>query len=108
MRMCILPLTFVLTLCGTFGVSLGAQTTAQTPTTAARPQRTEADARALAERHRAERAEQLRRTGRPAELIPSYLKANVLTVPDSLGVDPFYKKYVDAMGIPVLASERVP
>ena len=85
-----------------------AQTTTQVPTTAARPQRTEADARALAERHRAERAEQFRRTGQPVELIPSYAKANVLAVPESLGVDPFYKKYVDAMGIPVLASEKVP
>jgi hypothetical protein len=82
--------------------------TAQTTTTAARPQRTEADARALAERHRAERAEQLRQTGRPAELIPSYVKTNVLPVPDSLGVDPFYTKYVDAMGIPVLSSDKVP
>jgi hypothetical protein len=81
---------------------------AQTPTTAARPQRTEADARAAADRHRAARAEQLKQTGQPAELIPSYMKANVLPVPDSLGVDPFYKKYVDAMGIPVLASEKVP
>jgi hypothetical protein len=79
-----------------------------TPTTAARPRRTEADARAAAEQHRAQRAEQLRRTGTPAELVPSYLRANVLPVPDSLGVDPFYKKYVDAMGIPVLGSEKVP
>ena len=85
-----------------------AQTTAGTTTTAARPQRTEADARAIAERNRAERAEQLRRTGQPPELIPSYLKANILPVPDSLGVDPFYRKYVDAMGIPVLSSDKVP
>jgi len=87
-----------------------AQATTQTATTAAppRPQRTEADARAIAERHRAERAELLRQTGQPPELISSYLKASVLPVPDSLGVDPFYMKYVDAMGIPVLSSEKVP
>jgi hypothetical protein len=83
-----------------------AQTT--TPTAAARPRRTEADARAAAEQHRAQRAEQRRRTGTPAELIPSYLRATVLAVPDSLRVDPFYTKYVDAMGIPVLGSEKVP
>ena len=29
-------------------------------------------------------------------------------MPASLGVSPFYKKYVDALGIPVLASEKVP
>jgi hypothetical protein len=84
-----------------------AQTT--TTTTPPRPpQRTEADARAAAERFRAQRAEQLKQTGKPVELIPAYLKAVVLPVPDSLGVDPFYKKYVDAMGIPVISSEKVP
>ena len=73
-----------------------------------RPQRTEADARAAAQRFRDERAKQLKETGRPAELIYDYLKAVVGPVPDSLGLDPFYKKYVDAMGIPVVASEKVP
>lgn len=29
-------------------------------------------------------------------------------MPASLGVDPFYRKYVDANGIPVLSSEKVP
>jgi hypothetical protein len=29
-------------------------------------------------------------------------------VPAALGVDPFYKKYVAAQGIPVISSERVP
>ena len=29
-------------------------------------------------------------------------------VPESLGVSPFYKKYADALGIPVVASEKVP
>lgn len=28
--------------------------------------------------------------------------------PDSLGLDPFYKKYLDANGIPVISSENVP
>jgi hypothetical protein len=85
----------------------GRPLTAQT-TTAARPQRTEADARAAVARQRAERAEQRRKTGQPVELIHSYVGAAVLPVPDSLGVDPFYRKYVDAMGIPVLGSDKVP
>jgi hypothetical protein len=75
---------------------------------AARPQRTEADARARAEQQRQERAKTRAQTGQPVELIHDYLKAIVLPVPESLGVSPFYKKYVDAMGIPVLASEKVP
>lgn len=75
---------------------------------AQRPQRTEAEARAAVERARAERQRQRAATGQPVELISNYLKAVVEPVPASLGVDPFYKKYVDAMGIPVLASERVP
>jgi hypothetical protein len=70
--------------------------------------RTEAEARAVADRNRAQRAEQLKQTGVPLELIPSYARAAIGPVPDSLGVSPFYKKYVDALGIPVLASEKVP
>ena len=73
-----------------------------------RPQRTEADARAAVERLRAQRADSARKVGAPVTLIPSYVKAVVLPVPDSLGVDPFYRKYVDAMGIAVLSSEKVP
>jgi hypothetical protein len=89
--------------------TLGTQpATAQSPTTAARPQRTEAEARALVQRQREERARQRATTGRPVELVHSYLAAAVQPVPDSLGVDPFYRKYVDAMGIPVLSSEKVP
>jgi hypothetical protein len=84
-------------------VVTGLPANAQTP-----PRRTEADARAAAERNRAQRAEQLKQTGAPVELIPSYLRAIVLPVPDSLGVNPFYRKYVDAMGIPVISSEKVP
>lgn len=75
---------------------------------AARPQKTEAEARQLAERHREEREKQRQQTGKPVELISNYLKAVVGPVPESLGVSPFYKKYVDAQGIPVLSSEKVP
>ncbi len=81
--------------------------TAQTPQTAA-PRRTEADARAAADRNRRERELQRQRTGAPVELISSYLKANILPVPASLGVNPFYTKYVDAQGIPVISSDKVP
>ncbi len=73
-----------------------------------RPQRTEADARAQAERNRADRAKQREASGQPVELISNYMRANILPVPESLGVSPFYKKYVDALGIPVLSSEKVP
>jgi hypothetical protein len=78
------------------------------PTQAARPQRTEAEARARAERHRQEREKQRQLTGVPVELISDYVKANIGAVPGSLGVSPFYKKYADAEGIPVIASEKVP
>ena len=78
------------------------------PGQAARPQRTEAEARQLAEKHRAERARLAKETGEPVELISDYVKAQMHPVPASLGVNPFYKKYVDAQGIPVLASEKVP
>ena len=78
------------------------------PNQAARPQRTEAEARALAEKHRQERAEQRKQTGKPVELISDYVQAQMQPVPASLGVDPFYKKYVDAQGIPVISSDKVP
>jgi hypothetical protein len=84
-----------------------ANPTAQTPLTAA-PRRTEADARAAAARNRHERELQRQQTGAPVELISNYLKANILPVPASLGVNPFYTKYVDAQGIPVLSSDKVP
>ena len=46
----------------------------------------------------------------PAEkpLIQDYIKAVVVAPPASLGVDPFYQKYADAMGITILSSEKVP
>ncbi len=84
-----------------------ASPTAQTPLTAA-PRRTEAEARAAAERNRREREQQRLRTGAPVELISNYVKANILPVPPSLGVDAFYTKYVDAQGIPVISSGKVP
>jgi hypothetical protein len=77
-------------------------------TQAARPTRTEADARARAEANRREREQQRLKTGAPVELIPDYVKANIGPVPESLGVSPFYKKYTDALGIPVITSEKVP
>jgi hypothetical protein len=92
-------------------LALRAQDAQQKPganTQAARPQRTEADARKLADKHRADRALLAKTTGKPVELISDYVKAQMLPVPASLGVDPFYTKYVDAQGIPVLSSEKVP
>lgn len=71
-------------------------------------QRTEAEARADAERNRAERARLVAETGEPVALVHDYVGMVVGPVPDSLGVDGFYQKYVDAMGIPVLASTKVP
>src|SRR5918993_2668175 len=83
---------------------------AQAPATtqAARPMRTEADARARAEANRREREEQRRKSGQPVELISDYVRANLGPVPASLGVSPFYTKYADALGIPVLGSDKVP
>lgn len=75
---------------------------------AARPQRTEAAARALADRHRQEREKQRKETGKPVELISNYVTAQLGPVPESLGVSTFYKKFVDAQGIPVISSENVP
>ena len=88
-----------------------AQTTGAYPLPPAHPpeaQRTEDEARKVAERNRAERDRQLKATGTPVELIPNYVRAQLGPVPETLGVSPFYKKYVDAQGIPVISSERVP
>jgi hypothetical protein len=41
-------------------------------------------------------------------LVEDYTKAMVAPVPASLGFDPFYKKYADALGIPILSSDKVP
>lgn len=88
--------------------TIASQTQAQPATQAARPMRTEAEARARADANRKARDEERKKTGAPVELIADYIKANVGPVPDTLGVSPFYKKYVDAQGIPVIASEKVP
>ena len=73
-------------------------------TQAARPQRTEAEARARADANRKDREAARLKAGAPVELISEYVKANIGPVPESLGVSPFYKKYADAAGIPVIAS----
>ncbi|XXY49107.1 hypothetical protein WME91_54780 [Sorangium sp. So ce269] len=39
---------------------------------------------------------------------PESACASVSDVPAELGLDPFYKKYIDAMGIPVISSEKTP
>ena len=70
------------------------QDTAVTPNQAARPQRTEAEARQLAEKHRQDRARLAKDTGKAVELISDYVKAQMLPVPETLGVSPFYRKYV--------------
>ncbi|HKK45042.1 MAG TPA: hypothetical protein VJ964_05940 [Balneolaceae bacterium] len=41
-------------------------------------------------------------------LITDYYKATVTQPPDSLNLDPFYKKYTNAEGIPITASGDVP
>jgi hypothetical protein len=41
-------------------------------------------------------------------LIQDYVRAAISTPPPSLGLDPFYKKHTDALGIPILSSEKVP
>lgn len=45
---------------------------------------------------------------KPAPLIASFTKAMIAPPPAELGLDPFYKKYADAFGIPVVSSEKVP
>lgn len=41
-------------------------------------------------------------------LVQDFAKAVIDLPPESLGLDPFYKKYTDAFGIPIIASEKVP
>jgi hypothetical protein len=45
---------------------------------------------------------------RPAALLQDYVTFTVTPPPAQLGLDPFYKKYVDAHGIPVVSSGKVP
>ena len=41
-------------------------------------------------------------------LVEEYVRAAMSAPPASLGVDPFYKKHTDALGIAILSSEKVP
>ncbi len=41
-------------------------------------------------------------------LISNYEQAMVTTPPDSLQLNPFYRKYTDAFGIPIVSSGKVP
>ena len=40
-------------------------------------------------------------------LVPSFEAAMITAPPESLGLDPFYRKYTDAFGIPIVSSEKV-
>ncbi|MEJ5995967.1 glycoside hydrolase [Pedobacter sp. Du54] len=42
-----------------------------------------------------------------APLIPSFSEAMLTAPPKSFNLDPFYKKYADAYGIPVISSDKV-
>jgi len=46
--------------------------------------------------------------GQQKPLLTDYIPAVVTAPPERLHVDPFYKKYSDALGIPVLSSEKAP
>src|SRR4029450_12665818 len=50
-------------------------------------------------------------TARPGDgtkaLVENYARTMVTVPPESLGLDPFYKKYADAFGIPIVCSEKV-
>lgn len=41
------------------------------------------------------------------QIVESYEKVMIAAPPAELGLDPFYKKYADAFGIPIVASEKV-
>ena len=45
---------------------------------------------------------------RPPALLTDYISFTVTAPPPALELDPFYKKYVDALGIPVATSDKVP
>lgn len=45
---------------------------------------------------------------REKPLVQDYVRAVVTAPPQPLNLDPFYKKYTDALGIPILSSEKVP
>lgn len=41
-------------------------------------------------------------------LVEQYERLMVVPPPPELGLDPFYKKYADAFGVPIVSSEKVP
>jgi hypothetical protein len=41
-------------------------------------------------------------------MMRDYVAFSVTAPPPELGLDPFYKKYVDALGIPIVTSDKVP
>ena len=45
---------------------------------------------------------------REPALLQNYITFTVTAPPAALGLDPFYKKYVDAHGIPIVSSAKVP
>ncbi len=75
---------------------------------AERPTRTEADVRARAEYRRALRAKERGTTGTPEPASALVVNGAVGPVPAALRVNGFYRKHIDAGGIPVLASDKVP
>jgi hypothetical protein len=46
--------------------------------------------------------------GSAPPLLTDYIAFSVTAPPPELGLDPFYKKYVDAHGIPIVTSAKVP
>ncbi len=44
----------------------------------------------------------------PTALVQSFEQAMISSPPKSLALDPFYRKYTDAFGIPIVASDNVP
>jgi hypothetical protein len=44
----------------------------------------------------------------PKPIVESYERTMIAPPPAEIGVDPFYKKYADAIGVPIVASEKVP
>lgn len=49
-----------------------------------------------------------RRASPARPLVETYQRAMVQAPPPALGVDPFYTKHVDAIGIPIVSSDKVP
>ena len=44
----------------------------------------------------------------PKKTVPAYAQLMIKKPPTSLELDSFYKKYTDAMGIPIVSSQKVP